>query len=591
MARDVELRPWQAEKRTAWLRMLDTQEGPYRYTLQAIMGAGKTDCMTAMVVSANSLKGSGPICVVVPTLSLKDQWAQKLSERWGIELAPRVLNDDLSKFGLPPDFDGICVTYQQVASDPQTFARLFGHDRARIILDEPHHAGDHPDLTWAQALKFAFDRAGVVISGSATLLRTDRSPIPFVRMVEKAGHPGEWVMEPDGSYSYQQALRDRLLPHVIFPLYEGSFEWVSDKQRFQASFQDELPDNEISHRLRTALMPEGDWLPSVIREAHGRLIELRAGGDPDAAGLIVCVDQYHALRVASLVERITGTRATLVISDEPYAATRLEAFEKGLDFWLIAVRMVSEGSDIPRLRELVYATNIVTLMSFDQIVGRLLRGEAEAPCIVRLPADLRLKPLALRFIEERKLADQELTIVEPGGPEPGGGDPPAPEREFFPEMSDDAETISHVTGGGEISNALRDEALALLRASGAAHAGEDTIMAVARLIQQRHFTQADGREASTSNGHGSNGGTGSNGAAAARVPQYKQVQAKRDEVARKAKRFAHASGIDYKDVHIRLNDLTGVRSVKGASVVVLDRQLEILAQWILAGEMDAVPHA
>ena len=44
--------------------------------------------------------------------------------------------------------------------------------------------------------------------------------------------------------------------------------------------------------------------------------------------------------------------------------------------WIVAVRMVSEGVDIPRLRVGVYATNTVTELFFRQAVGRLVRWNA-----------------------------------------------------------------------------------------------------------------------------------------------------------------------------------------------------------------------
>ena len=41
------------------------------------------------------------------------------------------------------------------------------------------------------------------------------------------------------------------------------------------------------------------------------------------------------------------------------------------DPWIVAVRMVSEGVDIPRLAGGVYATNTLTDLFFRQAVGRL----------------------------------------------------------------------------------------------------------------------------------------------------------------------------------------------------------------------------
>src|SRR5690606_18353239 len=66
--------------------------------------------------------------------------------------------------------------------------------------------------------------------------------------------------------------------------------------------------------------------------------------------------------------------------------------------WLVAVRMVSEGVDIPRLAVGVYATNAATPLYFAQAVGRFVRarrpGETSSiflpsvPVLLELAADL-----------------------------------------------------------------------------------------------------------------------------------------------------------------------------------------------------------
>ncbi len=73
--------------------------------------------------------------------------------------------------------------------------------------------------------------------------------------------------------------------------------------------------------------------------------------------------------------------------------------------WIITVRMVSEGVDIPRLRVGVYATNVRTELFFRQIVGRLIRytpGLREQSAILFMPADETLINYALSIKEERE---------------------------------------------------------------------------------------------------------------------------------------------------------------------------------------------
>jgi superfamily II DNA or RNA helicase len=67
--------------------------------------------------------------------------------------------------------------------------------------------------------------------------------------------------------------------------------------------------------------------------------------------------------------------ATVVTSDDRDASELLASFAAGTSEWLVAVRMVSEAVDIPRLRVGVYATATTTELFFRQAVGRFVRWE------------------------------------------------------------------------------------------------------------------------------------------------------------------------------------------------------------------------
>ena len=52
----------------------------------------------------------------------------------------------------------------------------------------------------------------------------------------------------------------------------------------------------------------------------------------------------------------------------------IEEYAAGQSRWLVAVRMVSEGVDVPRLAVGVYATSTSTPLFFAQAVGRFVRA-------------------------------------------------------------------------------------------------------------------------------------------------------------------------------------------------------------------------
>jgi hypothetical protein len=76
--------------------------------------------------------------------------------------------------------------------------------------------------------------------------------------------------------------------------------------------------------------------------------------------------------------------------------------------------MVSEGVDIRRLRVVVYLTNRLTLLSFRQIVGRVVRTDprnVDDHGRVYMPADPTLVDMATTITAEVDLLPPPMTIV------------------------------------------------------------------------------------------------------------------------------------------------------------------------------------
>jgi len=226
----------------------------------------------------------------------------------------------------------------------------------------------------------------------------------------------EGVSAADYTYTYTDALVDGVCRPVTFQPYDGDMEWMSDGRRRRADFGVALPAAEAARRLRTALDPDGDWIAEVLRDADARLREIRAADHPDAGALVVAVDKEHAEKLADCLGRLTGVRPPVVTSDAPNASARIARFSAGSDPWLVSVLMVSEGVDIPRLRVGVYATAARTELFFRQVVGRFIRrtpAPARQMSYLFLPADRRLKALAVQIEEERNHALEVKPEAEP----------------------------------------------------------------------------------------------------------------------------------------------------------------------------------
>jgi superfamily II DNA or RNA helicase len=129
------------------------------------------------------------------------------------------------------------------------------------------------------------------------------------------------------------------------------------------------------------------------------------------------MDQDHARWVAALVEKRTGTKASVAVSDDPAASRTIQSFARQRrEQWLVAVNMVSEGVDIPRLRVGVYGTNVLTEMYFRQVVGRFVRMQPEVPTPQRAWLYVPKDPVLVRYARQIKAErDHVLEDILPAG--------------------------------------------------------------------------------------------------------------------------------------------------------------------------------
>ncbi len=383
----MRLRRWQKEA----LDRLDEHPGP-DFLAVATPGAGKTTFALTAALRHLAQHPAHRLVVVAPTSHLKLQWAHAAA-RFGLHLEPQWMS---ATARLPADMHGIVVTYQQVATNPSALRRHA--ERCMVVLDELHHAGD--ERAWGDAVRHAFDPAPRRLAISGTPFRSDTHSIPFVDY-----HLDE--ARPNYEYGYDRALADRrVVRPVWFPRINGFMEWTApDGTTNAASFEDELDRQRSAQRLRTALSLDGEWLPTVLDQAHQRLTELRRT-HPSAAGLVIAADQEHARGIARILHQRHRVSAVVATSDDPSASTRIARFAEGSLPWIVAVRMVSEGVDIPRLRLGVFATTTTTELFFRQAVGRFVRHTggraADERAWLFIPDDPRLRTWAAGIAEQRR---------------------------------------------------------------------------------------------------------------------------------------------------------------------------------------------
>ena len=355
------LRAWQTAALSAYQEL-----SPRDFLAVATPGAGKTTF--ALMVAADLLarRVVDRIAVVAPTEHLKTQWAEAAA-KVGIPLDPAYSGRTGRSSS---DFVGIALTYAGVAANPLAHRIRTERFNTMVILDEVHHAGDA--LSWGEAVREAFEPARRRLALTGTPFRSDVNPIPFVTYAP--GADGAPRSVADFTYGYAHALADHVVRPVLFLAYSGSMQWRTRAgDEVAARLGEPLTKDLTAQALRTALDPGGSWIPSVLAAADRRLSEVRRHV-PDAGGLVIASDQESARAYAKVLTTIAGEKPTVVLSDEKAASKKIATFAEDGSRWMVAVRMVSEGVDVPRLAVGVYATRTSTPLYFAQAVGRFVRA-------------------------------------------------------------------------------------------------------------------------------------------------------------------------------------------------------------------------
>nr|WP_277212554.1 DEAD/DEAH box helicase [Isoptericola croceus] len=562
------LRAWQAEALELY-----HERSPRDFLAVATPGAGKT---TFALRVATELLDAGivrRVTVVAPTEHLKHQWADAAA-RVGIRIDPSFKNSQ-GKHGA--HYDGVALTYAQVAAKPTLHRARTQAARTLVILDEVHHGGDA--LSWGDAVRDAFEDATRRLALTGTPFRSDTASIPFVTY--EADHEGIRRSKADYTYGYGEALRDHVVRPVLFMTYSGEMRWRTRAgDEVSARLGEAMTKDMHAQAWRTALDPNGEWIPSVLAAADKRLTEVRRSV-PDAGGLVIASDQTDARAYAGHLARITGTSPTVVLSDDDGASARIDEFSAGTQRWMVAVRMVSEGVDVPRLAVGVYATSTSTPLFFAQAVGRFVRarkrGETASIFVPSVP--LLLELANGMEIERDHALDRPQTAEEQGieyDPEAALLAAANREEKASGELIGSFEALEAQASfdrvlfdggefgtGGEVGSAAEQDFLGI---PGLLDADQ-----VTTLLRQHQAAQANGRS----------GATASEAALEQSEQEHRRAAALRKELSKLVSAWARKSSRPHGSVHTELRRRCGGPEVPLATADQLAERVEMVRGWFV----------
>ena len=148
------------------------------------------------------------------------------------------------------------------------------------------------------------------------------------------------------------------------------------------------------------LLRHDEVIDQLLDLGCSKLDELRLV-KPNAAGLVVATDIEHAQQIAQALDS-RGEGCRIVTNKTTDAQQVINAFRQSACRWIVAVGMISEGTDIPRLQVCCYLSRIRTELHYRQVLGRVLRrtGESDDQAWLFMLAEPTLQSFAERIADD-----------------------------------------------------------------------------------------------------------------------------------------------------------------------------------------------
>ena len=250
---------------------------------------------------------------------------------------------------------------------------LLNRYRVLVVLDEIHHCagGEQKFNAWGQKiLEKIQSQASYTLAMTGTPWRSDPAPIVLANYCSPKGK-----IQCDYIYGLPEAIQDNVCRIPFVELLNHNKIVIKDSAQIFTSTTEAIKSGQL--KLRDFILH-----PEVMSEVVGRGVNklaLMRRNHEQAAGLVVASSVEHASRIKQELETRYKQSVVLVSYFEENSTKIIEDFKTSKTDWIVSIGMVSEGTDIPRLRVTCLLTTIQTEMFFRQVLGRVLRKVVGSP--------------------------------------------------------------------------------------------------------------------------------------------------------------------------------------------------------------------
>lgn len=391
----MKARDWQSANLAEFLRWRE-ETGEKNYTFEACPGAGKSWMLADMawnmkyppsLSEEDRLFNVDWVLVLVPWNSIQTGMLRTFGNR-GLDVTDRLFIRSSRLVEQPvPTLDGCVTTYAEAANNEGIeLLRKWKKQGLNfaVAFDEVQHTSERSDSSWGEACEIIQNLADASIVMSGTFFRSDKQRI---KCVEYNSPPNEDQVRTHFAYPYSQGLADQVVRQVSFREFNASVDMYDRKkdERYSMMLADITDQRGMAAASKEVFHRDSDVIHQMITEADEDLNRLRYQF-PNAGMLWTCRpgnseagDTRHVHELASKIRQFTGEDPMVVTHQDRSAQGTVDAYRNSDAKYLVAINMISEGVDIPRLRQVGIARNIQSEMQFRQLVGRALRFDENGP--------------------------------------------------------------------------------------------------------------------------------------------------------------------------------------------------------------------
>ena len=378
----LKLREWQAQAIDS--AEVKYAEGQSHFLCLATPGAGKTVMASILAHRLLKAKKIDLILCFSPSVNIASAFKATLEKH-----LQEPMDGSLGA-------KGQSMTYQSMLHLDKSYWELLDKHRIFVIFDEIHHcaSGDLGNIWGQNIAQHIQGKAAYTLALTGTPWRSDKLPIAL------SNYSIEGKVQCDYVYSLDKAINHAVCrtPKIVAIDNQNIRAQIHDSITQYTSFKSLL---ESSHCSYQDLLNCTDLINYLLKNADKKLNSIRRQY-PDAGGLIVATSVNHAITISKVLKEVTGEEGNIATYLHSDAQETIETYKQSACKWIISIGMISEGTDIPRLRVCCHLSRIKTELSFRQILGRILRssGEPGGEGFLFMPAEPNLIDYAKRVVED-----------------------------------------------------------------------------------------------------------------------------------------------------------------------------------------------